>query len=148
MESDNPFIQRIHTSDEELENYEPITNEDAEMFHLRGQNYKFSNPGEFVFIDMPIAFIGLEVDEENYVKSMLLYLDEYETLLETLQVAFGPVDISMDIAGQAFDSSGTSQHSYTSHTWIKEDKYRMSFTVLPLKTDQSQLKAQLYITQE
>ncbi|WPP49852.1 hypothetical protein [Catalinimonas niigatensis] len=149
MESDNPFIQRIHVDEEELENYEEISQQDAEKYRLRGQTIKFSHPEKFSFIDYAIEFIAMEIDEEMQVKSILLYLNDYETLQEILPIAFGPADLSIDIAGQADYDSGTEPQSYTSHTW-KIENYSMTFSLCPVKEDESEqknLKAQLYIRQ-
>ena len=147
MESDNPFIQRIHVDEEALEHYEEISQQDAEKYRLRGQTLKFSHPEQFRFISYAVEFIAMEIDEEMQVKSMLLYLDEYETLQEILPIAFGPAALSIDIAGQVDDGSGAEPQSYTSHTW-KIDDYSMTFSLYPVKEDEREerkLKAQLYI---
>lgn len=147
MESTNPFIQRIHAEPRHLKNYEPISGDDAEKYPLRGQNFKFTQPEKFAFIDLPVEFIAMEVDEQQEVKSMLLYLDQHETILETLKTAYGSPAISMNIAGQAeYTSGGSQQETYTSHTWAL-DGHRLTLTVLPLKTmgTDTALKAQLFM---
>lgn len=146
MRSDNPFIQRIHSAPEELDNYEPIGEVDIEHYYLRGQNFKFTNPEKFVFIDIPILYFAIEIDDDLNVKSMLLYLDNHETMLDTLVSAFGPSDLSFNLEAQVNYQSGSEKNSYISNTWIRE-KYRMTFTILPLKKDfdDPHLVSQIYI---
>jgi uncharacterized protein with ACT and thioredoxin-like domain len=147
MESTNPFIQRIHAERGHVKDYEPITGEDAEKYRLRGQNFKFTQPGKFAFIDVPVEFIAMEVDEHQQVKSMLLYLHQHETMLESLTIAYGKPAITMNMEGQvAHVSGGSQQETYTSHTWTL-DGHRLTLTVLPVKTKETDaaLKAQLFI---
>ena len=147
MESTNPFIQRIHAEPRHLKHYEPITGEDAEKYRLRGQNFKFTQPEKFAFIDMPVEFIAMEVDEQQHVKSMLLYLHQHETMRETLTTAYGKPAITMNMEGQVdYVSGGSQQETYASHTWTL-DGHRLTLTVLPLKTQgtDTSLKAQLFI---
>lgn len=147
MESTNPFIQRIHAEPRHLKHYEPITGDDSEKYRLRGQNFKFTQPEKFAFIDLPVEFIAMEVDEHRQVKSMLLYLHQHETILETLTTAYGSAAISMNMEGQVeYTSGGSQQEAYTSHTWTL-DGHRLTLTVLPLKTKgtDTALTAQLFM---
>lgn len=147
MESRNPFIQRIHAASKHIDSYEPITAEDAKRYPLRGQNFKFTRPEKFSFIDMPVEFIAMEVDEEQRVKSMLLYLDQHETMQSTLTIAYGTPALTLDIEGTTEDASGETQdQTHTSHTWMLHG-YRLTLTVLPLRTGQTEtvMKAQIYI---
>ena len=147
MESTNPFIQRIHAEPRHLKHYEPITGDDAEKYPLRGQNFKFTRPEKFAFIDLPVEFIAMEVDDQQQVKSMLLYLDQHETILETLTTAYGSPSISMNMEGKVeYTSGGSQQETYTSQTWVL-DGHRLTLTILPVKTKEldTALKAQLFM---
>lgn len=148
MESDNPFLQRIHVDEEELNNYEGITPDDVGKYPLRGQNIKFSHPEKFRFIDIPIEFIALETDDESNVKSVLVYLDTEEDMLEFLSLAFGNPDLKLDIEGETEPASRDEKQSYASYTWIIEG-YRMTFSLIPVKVASAEYvpKPQLYIKQ-
>lgn len=148
MESDNPFIQRIHAEDEALENHEEITGEDSARYLLRGQTMKFSSPEAFKFIYFPVEFIAFSMEGDK-VNSLLLYLAETEETYDILVTAFGVPDLSLEVDGEVeYKDADSEDQKYTSHTWI-EGKYRMTFSIVPLKNqeDERVLKSQIYIVQ-
>lgn len=146
MESENPFIQRIHASDDALEQYEEITDLDKHACPLRGQTMKFSGPEQFRFIYLPVEFIAFSV-EGNEVKSLLLYLAETEEMGDVLLSAFGPADISLDIAGQVeTDEAAFDEQSYSSSTWV-DGPYKMTYSIVPCVDKEGNVvnKTQLFI---
>ena len=146
MESENPFIQRIHASDDALEQYEEITDADKDAFLLRGQTMKFSDPEQFRFIYLPVEFIAFSV-EGNDVKSLLLYLAETDEMDDVLRTAFGPADISLDVAGQVESGNASvDSQSYSSSTWV-DGPYMMTFSIVACKDKEGNVvnKTQLFI---
>src|SRR5690606_18111085 len=134
--------------DEALENYEEITGEDSAKYLLRGQTMKFSSPEAFKFIYFPVEFIAFSTEGDK-VKSLLFYLDETEETYEILNTAFGAPDLSLEVEGEVeYVDANSKEQKYTSHTWI-EGKYRMTFSIVPLKNqeDEPVLKSQIYIVQ-
>ncbi len=146
MESENPFIQRIHASDDALERYEEITEADKDDYLLRGQTMKFSGPEQFRFIYLPVEFIAFSV-EGNEVKSLLLYLSETDEMDDVLVSAFGPADISLDLAGQVESGKAIyDEQNYSSSTWV-DGAYKMTFSIVPCKDKEGNMvsKSQLFI---
>lgn len=143
MDSANPFVQVLGPDDGPFENYDEVSSEDNAIYALQGLSLKFNEPEKLTYLNRPARFIAFDINEENKVVTLLIFLDDTE-MLTVLKEKFGEPDLNFEMDGQAqFTDGDTGPISYTSYTWFSSP-YMLTFSLFPLAGENG-LKSRILI---